>query len=390
MSQEYKNSQLAEDNAVVAEDNAFDWIAMLAKLLRFKKFIIIWTIVATVVGVGVALIQKRKYTVDVILAPEIQASTTSSMGLKGIASMFGLGNAQFGNPTDALNVTIFPEICSSTPFLTQLFDVPVLPYVSKEEVKNGAEPATWTNVYDYVTGKYKPKTAIALWIEELFENDEEDEEDGTVNVSHLTDEQLEVLKVLQKSISADVDKKTGVTNISVTMTDPQIAQQLADTVCQRLQDYVISYRTKKAKDDLDYYTRLTDEAKEKMIQTQLAYARAVDFDRSVILQTVSSEKQRLQQEASLAQQLYAQMDQQREVAKAKYQELKPVFAVVQPGSMPEKPVNSKRKTVLMFMFAGFVLSAAWKLFAVEFISDFKQKFKQAKDESIEEVAEEDK
>ena len=96
----------------------------------------------------------------------------------------------------------------------------------------------------------------------------------------------------------------------------------------------------------------------------------MDYDRSVILKSVSSEKERLQQEASFSVQIYQQMEQQKEMAKAKFQEAKPVFAVVQPATVPLKPSNSRAKVVLIFMFLGFVGSAAWKLFGADFIRDF--------------------
>lgn len=165
------------------------------------------------------------------------------------------------------------------------------------------------------------------------------------------------------------------------MDDPQIATQVADTVCQRLQEYIINYRTKKAKEDYDYYRMLADEAHKKLVKAQAAYAVSVDFDRSVILQSVNSEKQRLQEEASLANQLYTQMEQQKEMAKAKIQELKPVFAVVQPATMPLFPSGTSRKMVVLgFCFLGFCLSAAWILFGAEFIgkfhTDLKEKIKE--------------
>ncbi len=375
MNKEYNEPAISPDWDDEEEEieSEIDWVGMLAKLLKHKKFIIIWTIVASVIGVCVALIQKHKYSVTVVLAPEVQMATKTG-GLSGIASMLGVGKVSLGNSTDALNITLFPQICSSTPFLTQLFDVPV--NLSEESRSDDETPAS-TTVYDFVLGKYKPKSAFSLWLEELLKKDDEKTVADTVNISHLTKSQSKAVEILQRMISADVDDKSGVTTISVTCSDSHVAQQLADTVCQHLQEFIINYRTKKAKDDLDYYTRLADESREKMIEVQAAYARTVDFDRSVILQSASSDKQRLQQEVALTQQIYAQLEQQKDAANAKYQELKPVFAVVQPGSIPEYPINSRKKTVIIFMFAGFVLSALWKVFVVDFIKGFKEKLRAA-------------
>lgn len=377
------NSLLYQDSPdfYEEEETPIDWAGMLVKLVRHKWFIIIWTIVFAILGVGVALSQKHKYTVNVTLAPEVEGKSTSS-SLRGIASMLGMGGI-IGNASggvDAVNITLFPEICSSVPFLTDLFPMPVTTYVSEKAYEKGKRPKT-TTLFKFISREDEPKKGLSLWLEDIFGKDKKKEDNSVVNVSRLTKTQAKVVKYLSRAVSASVDNKTGVTKITVTLEDPQIAAAVADTVCQRLQDYVTEYRTKKAKRDYDYYIKLSDEAHEALVVAQAAYARSVDFDRSVILQSVSSEKERLRAEAQLAQQVFEQMEQQKAVAKAKYQELKPVFAVIQPATMPLKPTGiSKKVIVLGFMILGFVLAAAWKLFAVDFIAQFKADYKAKKAE----------
>lgn len=364
------------------EDTPIDWAGMLVKLVRHKWFIIIWTVVFAILGAGFALTQKHKYTVNVTLAPEVEGKSTSS-SLRGIASMLGMGGI-IGNASggvDAVNITLFPEICSSVPFLTDLFPMPVTTYVSEKAYEKGKRPKT-TTLFKFISREDEPKKGLSLWLEDIFGKDKKKEDNSVVNVSRLTKTQAKVVKYLSRAVSASVDNKTGVTKITVTLEDPQIAAAVADTVCQRLQDYVTEYRTKKARKDYDYYIKLSDEAHEALVEAQAAYARSVDFDRSVILQSVSSEKERLRAEAQLAQQVFEQMEQQKAVAKAKYQELKPVFAVIQPATMPLKPSDTSKKVIVLgFMILGFVLATAWKLFAVDFIAQFKADYKAKKAEA---------
>lgn len=365
------------------EENPIDWAGMLVKFLKHKWFIIIWTIVFAILGVGFALSRKPKYTVRVTLAPEVEGRSTSS-SLRGIASMLGMGNMIGGNASggvDAVNITLFPEICSSVPFLTDLFSMPVTTYVSEKAYERGKRPKT-TTLFKYISKEDEPKKGLSAWLEDIFGKNDKKEDNSVVNVSRLTKMQSGVVKYLSRAVSADVDKKTGVTTITVTLEDPQIAVAVADTVCQRLQDYVTEYRTKKARKDYDYYIKLSDEAHEALVEAQAAYARSVDFDRSVILQSVSSEKERLRAEAQLAQQVFEQMEQQKAAAKAKYQELKPVFAVIQPATMPLRPTGTGKKVIVLgFMIFGFVLAAAWKLFVVDFITKFKADYKVRKAEA---------
>ena len=374
-----QNEQYIEGSGNQLEEQPIDWVEMLAKLLKHKWYIMIFTFAFAVVGVVFALMQKRQYDVDVVLTPEIEGKSGSS-SLKSLASMVGLSSSSLSGGADAITFMVFPEVCSSTPFLTGLFSVPVTTYVSDKDYERGKRPKT-TTLFKYISKEDEPKKGLAAWMEDIFGKDDKEkkEDNSVVNPSHLTRMQDRVLRYLSKHISANVDNKTGLTTIHVSIDDPLIVTTLADTVCQRLQDYVTEYKTKKAKQDLDYFTKLSDEAHEALIDAQQAYARSVDFDRSVILQSVSSEKERLRVESQLAQQVFEQMEQQKAAAKAKYQELKPAFAVIQPATMPLKPSNSRKNVVLGFMFFGFVLSAGWKLFSgnvKQYITDIKDKRKE--------------
>lgn len=351
------------------EEMDIDWAGYAVKFLRNWRFIAVCTFLAAVLGVGVALMQKRTYTVNVTLAPESQ-SKSGGGSLGGLASLVGLSGANLSGGSDALNITLFPEISQSTLFLTQLFDVEVTPYVSPVQLKKGAKPAVPISLFQYI--KDVEDSGLIQRIKDSLFGTPDDMEPDTLNIAQLSKQQRLVVGALQKAVSADVDKKSGIVTIGVTMDDPWIATTLADTVCTRLQNYVIAYRTKKTQEDLTYYETLAEEAKDKMVKAQAAYARSVDYDRSVILQSVSSAKERLQQEAQLASEIYSQMAQQVEMAKAKLQEEKPVFAVVEAATMPQYPNNSRKKVVLAFMFIGFCLAAGWKLLGEEYLFSFKQ------------------
>ena len=342
----------------VEEESEIDLMAMFAKLLKRWKFIILVTFIFSVIGVLMALRMKREYTVSVTLAPELQNRTSSTVSQ--LANLMGVGGINMNSSPDALNISLFPEISSSTPFLCSLLEVPVTPYLSRESIVAGKHPDT-TTVFLHMLGRDKK-----LSEKEALKQAKADEEylydDSVIDPNQLTPHQYSAVSGLKAAINASVDNKTGVTTITVTLDDPMIAKQLADTVTQRLQDFVIDYRTKKATADYEYYVQLADEAKAKLVKAQAAYAARVDYDRSVILQSVNSERQRLQDEASLANQIYSQMAQQRELAKAKIQEMKPVYAVVQPATVPLKSITSRAKICIIWFFVGFLLSCFWVAF----------------------------
>ena len=125
-----------------------DWMGILTKLLKSWKKIVLIGFIFGCLGIVSALMMTRKWNVTMTLAPEIQRSGSSSLG--SIASMLGMGSMQLGSSTDAMNITLFPEICKSTPFLVELFDVPLTSYVSEKQAEAGVQPLQ-TTVYKHLT-----------------------------------------------------------------------------------------------------------------------------------------------------------------------------------------------------------------------------------------------
>ena len=148
-----------------------------------------------------------------------------------------------------------------------------------------------------------------------------------------------------------MDKKTSMTSVSVTFQNPKVAAVVADSVVKKLQEYIIDYRTSKSKEDCLYLEKLFKERQQEYYEAQRKYADYMDSHDNIILQSVRTEQERLQNDMSLAYQVYSQVASQLQVARAKVQEEKPVFAVVEPAVVPLNPSGTSRKVyVLAFIF----------------------------------------
>lgn len=361
------------------DELVIDWISLVKRLINGWKTLLAITLIFSLLGLILTSRIKKEYTVTISLSPESgSASTAASLG--GMANMLGFGNMSSVSSAGALTMSMFPQISASTPFLISLFDVEVTPYVSPQAVKEGAKPAKTVKLFSLLI--QKPEH-VSWWRKLMMKEDSDYElyyNDKVVDQSHLTPKQTGVVNILKNAIDVSSDK-TGMTLISVKWDDPQIAAQLADTVCDRLQDYVIAYRTKKAKEDYDYFCKMSEEAKEKMIKAQSAYAQSVDYDRSVILQSINSHKERLQAEASLAAQIYQQMETQKAASLAKYQDLKPVFAVVEPATFPLAPSSKSKKVVFaVFVLLGIVLGSGWVMIGSDLCQKLMAQLKTCKEE----------
>ena len=347
-----------EKNVEAVEKSSIDWQDLLSKAWRGKKVIITVTVVFMFLGLISALTMTRIYTSKVTLVPELGKSTSSS--LSSLSSMLGLGGMTMGSSADAYHVTVYPEVVASTPFVAKMFDMRVtdpkkdidttlVGYLTRERFSIGS-------VIGYVT---KP-------IFSLFSNKEEETKGNELNLFHLTKEQDRIVKTMNKAIQVDVDKKTGETTIQVTMDNPVIAATVADTVCKHLREYIVEYRTRKAREDLENYKKIADESYQRYLKASKAYAYYQDHNRGLILNAVISEGSRLSNELQIASQLYQQMKLQAEMARGKVIDEKPVFAIIQPATVPLLPQNSRAKVLLIWTFVGFVLSCAWVLYGKEY------------------------
>lgn len=342
-----------------------DLMNVLFKIISIRKNLYKAVGIGLVIGLIVAISIPRKYTVKVTLSPEMGVSKGNN-GLAGLAASF-LGNgANVEDASDALNASLSADIVSSTPFLLELFGMDVSTSVEETNLTLEAyldeQTVPW---WSYIGGL---PGMIVTGVKSFFIDDEaktrSNTKEGTIE---LTKEEAQKINFLKKNITASVDKKTAITEISVVLQDPKVTAIVADSVAQKLQEYIINYRTFKAKEDCAYLEKLFKERQSEYYVAQKKYADYVDTHDNLILQSVRAEQERLQNDMSLAYQVYSQVANQLQVARAKVQEEKPVFAVVEPAVVPNKPSGLGMKIyMLLFIFISIVGTTLWILLGREF------------------------
>lgn len=365
---ENKNYQNPEIQEPENDELEIDWMDILRRIYAIRKTLYKATGVGVVLGIIIALSIPKQYTVTVTLSPEMNGDKTAG-GLASLASSF-LGGGASSSSNDALNVTLAPDIVASTPFVLELFNTRV--QTLDEELDTtlvtylDEQRTPW---WGYI--KAAPGLAIGA-IKSLFT--EEADTTATLNPFQLTEKEAAKVKGLRQSILAEVDKKTAMTTITVTLQDPKVTAIVADSVVAKLQQYIIDYRIKKAKEDCAYLEELYKERQQEYYEAQSKYAHYFDTNRNIAFQSVRAEQERLQNDMNLAYQVYSQVAQQLQVARAKIQEEKPVFAVVEPATIPLEPSGSSRKVIVVgIMFLTVCCTGAWKLLGQDCWKKLKSK-----------------
>lgn len=363
---QYKESIHTEDDELV-----IDWMGILRQIIAIRKTLYKAAGVGLVIGILIALGIPKQYTVSVTLSPEVSGGNSGSSGLASMAASFLGANVGSTSP-DALNATLAPDIVASTPFLLELLDARVVSQDQKIDTTLTAyldeQKSPW---WSYIMAA--PGMAIG-GIRSLFNKEEEASKDsiqsGTIQ---LNEEDAAKLGGLKKAILAEPDKKSGIITLTVTLQDPKITATMADTVVSKLQQYIIAYRTRKAKEDCEYLEKLYKERQQEYYDAQRQYAHYVDANSNMVFQSTMAERERLQNDMNLAYQVYSQVAQQLQVARAKVQEEKPVFAVVEPAVVPLQPSGTSKKVIVIgFVFLAVALTGAWQLLGKTYWQQLKE------------------
>ena len=354
----------------IDKEAEIDLMDILRKIIGIRKTIYKAASIGLIIGVIIAICIPKQYTAEVTLSPEM--SSNKGTGLSGLAASFLGSDVAMGDGTDALNASLSADIVSSTPFLLELSTMEIPASKGVNMTLNTYLDEEYVPWWSYVIGF--PSIIIdgakSLFIEEdelVYSNRTNK---GVIELSQKESKKIEVLK---NTITAIVDKKTSMTTGAVTLQNPKVAAVLADSVVKKLQEYIIDYRTTKAKEDCIYLEKLFKERQQEYYAAQKEYANYIDSHDNIILQSVRAEQERLQNDMSLAYQVYSQVANQLQVARAKVQEEKPVFAVVEPAVVPLKPSGiSKKVYVLVFIFLSVCIVMFWKLFGEEFLDKIKE------------------
>lgn len=293
----------------------------------------------------------RYYMSSVVLAPESSDNTSLGSFSSSLASL-GLGSLGKLANNDAISPDLYPDLLSSNDFVVQLFPIKV---INKDGSIN-------TNYYDYLNHKQKDAwwNKIKGYIMELIDPTPLTNFKGTekVDIFSMSKKQQDIAAKIKKNINCEIDQKTYAITISVKDQDPKICATIADSTRQHLQNFIIDYRTNKAKNDYAYYNNLCNKAKKEYEEARRKYASSSDANMDVSLTSVRSKIDDLENDMQLKYNIYSSMNTQKQAALAKIQEKTPAFTTLQSATVPIKPAGPKRMlmSIAMAMLAFIVMS----------------------------------
>ena len=291
----------------------------------------------------------RYYTSEAKIAPEMGNSMEGGT-IGSIAASFGFDLSDM-QTSDAITPLLYPDLMDDNGFVTSMFNIQV----------RDAEGEIKTTYYDYLKNHQKDAwfKYPLHWIKELLPKDaDSNEENVAFDPYDLSRADNDIAEAIRGNIKISIDKKTGVITIVTKAQDKLICKTLADSIVSRLQDFITNYRTNKARNDYEYYKKLTADAKADYEKVRRKYGATSDANMEVNMKSMELMITDLENDMQLKFNTYTSMCTQLEAAKAKIQDRTPAFTILEGPAVPVKPAGPKRMIfVIGMMFLTFIGTA---------------------------------
>ena len=293
----------------------------------------------------------RYYQSQTTMAPESESTQASGGMLNSLASSFGVNLSQ-AQSDDAIQPLIYPDLMNDNGFVAQLFNIKI----------HTIDDSISTTYYNYL--RYHQKNSSLAKLKESimapFRNDDykgpKQGKQQKFDPYFVSKKDNSIIENIRQSITINTDKKTNVISISTQAQDPLVSKILADSVRQKLQEFITNYRTSKSRKDVEYYQKLTNDARATYEKTRRRYATISDQNMDLLLETEKSKIEDLENTMQLQYNAYTALNAQLEAARTKLRMYTPVFTTVEGAAVPVKPAGPKRMIFVIFcLFLTFIV-----------------------------------
>lgn len=358
MENNIQNQEQPVDKRIDKNEDEIDLVEIVQKLWRNRRFIIKVTAVFAVIGLIVAILTPNVYTASCTMVPQTGEKKAGG-SLSGLAAMAGinLGNLSSG---EVLSPTVYPKIMTNINFQKELI-------YSKYHFKEVEQPVT---LYDYYTNEKYQKFSLTgtikkysiglpgVIIKAIKGKPAGAVQSDSSTIKSLTEDEKDVLKIVSKNLSMDVNDKEGYVSISVNMPEPLLAAELAQRGQELLQKYITEFKVEKVAQNLEFVERNYEEGKRNFESKQAELARFRDANKSFSSAVAKTQEEKLTSEYNLLLGIYTELAKQKEQAKIAVTETTPILTIIEPVVVPnEKSKPSRALMLFIYTFLGLIFGA---------------------------------
>jgi uncharacterized protein involved in exopolysaccharide biosynthesis len=330
----------------------FDFKELLQLFWKERKNILITLCIFFFLGIIIAFGSKKEYKSECNFLFD---DNSGGSRVSGLLSQFGsLAGINLNATQGIISPEVIPKIVQSTPFLLEISN-------SKIKIE---KYDTIISVYQYLSEFDKPSfmQSIAKFPSLIFGliNKNKKIIDTTLDnqeIIQLSKEQEKIIKSLNEKIEVILDDKTGLIYLRVFFPDRVAVAELNKLIYNKLMDYIIKYKVDKAKMDYNFiYDRYLESKREyEKVQAELANFR--DKNKNITSEYIKTQETQLENEYTLAFNVYNGLAQQLEQSKIQVQEAMPVFRMVDNPTVPLKAYKPQKILILILsLLLGLFIS----------------------------------
>lgn len=197
------------------------------------------------------------------------------------------------------------------------------------------------------------------------DSDESLKSDLFTNYKAISKEDYNIIKKFKNMFSIELNEKEGYIKVIGRDKDPIISSQIVNLVTKNLQQRIISLRTSKIKEQLDYSSTQYNLKRVEFENLQNKLAEFVDSNKNISTAVIASEQQRLQSEVQLQQNILLSLASEYNNNKIKLNKNTPIFSVLDEVSVPIE--KSKPRTILIVIL--YTLSGLFFSIIYVFLKD---------------------
>jgi uncharacterized protein involved in exopolysaccharide biosynthesis len=360
----------------VEEDDELDMI-QLAKILWKGRFSVFYTtIIFMAIGLLIALFSPKEYEASTTMMLQSNEGNKLGGGLGGFAAMAGINLGAAGGNSTVVPPTLYPQILKSIPFQKEMMktfltieghDTPVS---FADYYLKFATPSVLGTIKKYTIGL--PGVIIKAVKGKQKDSGAENEiYSGVITVSKTEKKLIEKLSV---QLSLENNKKDGYISLTARMPEALPAAQLVKRAQELLQNYIIEFKSQKAKEQLIFIQERYAEKQKEFEKIQKKLAQFRDRNRNVSTAMAQAELESLQSEYGLVYGVCSELAKQVETQRIQVKEDTPVFTILEPVFVPIVKSKPRRVFILViWTFLGGIVGAGM-VFGRKFIAEVKHKW----------------
>lgn len=320
----------------------------LIRLIKAKFLVLIITVVTFVVfGLIYYITTPNSYSTSAVVLVETQNSANTG-GLGSLAQAAGLSMGGGATEITSLDPALYPVILQSKPFLEDLINSKVSSEIYHDSI----------TLYKYMV-EVRPDNEIYKFLKKplsIFKDGVTVDDSGrdTLGVRE-SYEPLEIYALSKISERIVTTSEGKVLTIGTTMPEARMSFEFSKTVKDLLISYVTKYLQEKQLAHVAYLEVQYTRSEKGFKDAQSALTSFKERNQGLFLESMKAIEQNLNSEYSLKYELFRTIAQELEMAKIELNSQKPIFSVIEPPYIPNRPTAPNLTLTIAFcLVLGFI------------------------------------